>query len=432
MKPILYFLILFIFIFGCAEEPNSSDASNNNSETTTTSSDSTTEEDETTTTTTTSTTTTTLITDTEDADDSDSSTEDEGVTETTTTTTSTTTTTTLAETSVIITQSITTPPIKFAVQTTTEIYFFNGINLNLWKSGTIKKVGSNEFVVNDTIYNLTSEGIETSSTILPKIPTAIKRTDSGVVWCYQYTKQEAYAMGGQPKPYSAFYLDNTIISQWYFNQFECKSIESIGTDVFAVDQNGGYHTITGSYTNVFHADNLIMHSLDTLHKTIGFNSNTENYGFNYAMNSRQWILYNNIYYAENGYTWTETGGLIENGTVLHGWNAYPYPLTTQNPFGEALVLLKVGISNHKLYWIECNSGFLFEYDSNTDALTQKSRLYISNGLRSTGIYFRGVLKPFLMDHILYYSEGGAIHSLDINTGSLNIFYANVGEVVRYD
>jgi len=299
MKPILYILILFISISGCSEEsiinPLDSIASN----------DSTSEPTE-----------IIKITDIDETDDSEEI--DAGDTDdTTTTTTSTTTTTTIQS---IITQDT----IKFAIQTSNNAYFYDGTKLTQWKSGNIKKSGANEFVAGSKIYNLDSKGAETSSSTLLKIPASIKRTDSGAVWCYQYTNQESLAMGGLPKPYSEFYLDNIIISNWHNNQFECKSIKSIGNNVFAVDQNGGYYTISGLYTNVFHVDGLIMHSLDMPNKTIGFNGNTESYGFNYAMNSRQWILYDDIYYAENGYTWTESGGLIENATILHGFNTYPY------------------------------------------------------------------------------------------------------------
>ena len=322
--------------------------------------------------------------------------------------------------------------VKFAVKSGNDLYFSDSEKMYLWKSGNILKSGYREFTVENKVITLDESGNTISTTSIAEIPTKIKTVGSDSYYCVEYSEEEAYAMGGMYEIYSEFYKNNDIISDWYNNEFECKDILSVGAEVFAIDQNGTYHTIVGSYDNVFHADILIMHSLDIPNKTIGFNSNTEDYGFNYAMNSNQWILHDGIYYAENGYTWTKIGGLIEESTVLHGWNTYPYPLDVQNPFGEAPVLLKAGISNNKLYWIECNSGFVFEYDPNTDELTQKSRLYISDGMHATGIYFKDVLKPLLVDNILYYSEGGSINSLDIETGSLNIFYANPGEVVKYD
>lgn len=209
---------------------------------------------------------------------------------------------------------------------------------------------------------------------------------------------------------------------------------SVGNDVFIKDGNGAYHTINGSYSNVFHVydNNLILHSLNTSAKSIGFNSSFENYGFNYAITTRQWILHNNIYYSENGYTWTVGGGLIEESTALWGWNNYPYPLETQNPFGEAPVLLKVGVIADKLYWIEASSGFLFEYDTVNDVLTQKFRLYSGDGMHSTGIANRDTLKPVIVNGGLFYSSGSVVHYLNLETGYLIIFYASPGEVVRYD
>ena len=85
-----------------------------------------------------------------------------------------------------------------------------------------------------------------------------------------------------------------------------------------------------------------------------------------------------------------------------------------------------------MYWLECNSGFIFEYNPATDALNQKWRIYTGNGTHDTGIAKRDSLKPLLSGDKLYFSNDGCIYSLGMITGMINIFYAGNGEVVKYD
>lgn len=316
--------------------------------------------------------------------------------------------------------------VKFAVKISDKLYFTDGEKLKLWKQGDILKAGSRKFTHEADIITLDANGSELSTETLPETPKAIKDN----FFCKEYSQQESLDLGAQYKIHSEIYKNNAVISAWYLNQWECKSIVSADGKYFAVDQNGAYHGLDNTIENINHVNDgyFYMHSLDTSTKRLWFNTSMENYGLNYAFNTDQWIGK----FSERGYTWTVETGLQENETALQAWNESPYPVTPALPFGENPVLLKVGEYDGKLFWIECNSGWLFEYVPETDTLTQTYRLYGGDGTRIIGLLKRDELKPLIVEGILYYSDSGSIYKVSTESGIINIFYAGSGEVVKYE
>ena len=136
-------------------------------------------------------------------------------------------------------------------------------------------------------------------------------------------------------------------------------------------------------------------------KRIWFNTSAESYGLNYIMSAKAWNKFEGRYYSGNGYVWDALGGLLESETELQQFQSSPYPITPDPPFAEAPTLLDVGVSSGKMYWIECNSGWLFEYRSDTDYLQQKYRLYVADGMKATGQALKPTIKPLIVDGILY-------------------------------
>lgn len=324
--------------------------------------------------------------------------------------------------------------IKFAVSSGSNMYFSDGVSMYPWKSGNIKKSGSRLFSVEDKLLTLDSSGTTIDSVDLLKVPVRIKSTSYGNFYCYQYSAVESYAMGGAYKIYSEFYLDGAVLSDWYFNQFECRDITSVGNNIFVKDQNGAIREISGNVSNVTFVkdDEFYIHSLDMINKTIGFNNSTENYSLNHILNAKSWNKFEGRYYSGNGYVWESYYGLLEAATELDKFTTTPYPITPDPPWGESPVLIAVGESDGKMYWIEANSGWLFEYRTDTDYLEQKYRLYNGNGMRNTGIWKKVTLSPIIVDGVLYFSDENVIYKLGLSTGFLNIFYAGPGEVIRYE
>lgn len=325
--------------------------------------------------------------------------------------------------------------ILFAVKIQDKLYFSDHDEMTLWNQGNINKAGPMLFSHESDLIQLDASGDELSrSEILDGPPSAIKQTDNGLFYCREMTAEESLDAGAQAKIHTVIYKDGNVIEpQWYFNQWGCNQIKSVGDDVFLYDHLNGIHVINGIYDNVaLVVDNeFFTHDIDTTFGKIYFNGVLNYFGFNYATTAKQWILYEGLYYSENGYTWSESEDLQENQNSLFGFNSAPYPIDPQPETGQNPVFLKAGVFGGLLWWIECNTGLLFSFDASTDALSQKWKIFNGDGLRSTGILKRAELKPLIADDKLYFSNGG-IFSINLNTGIINAFFGGSGELVRYE
>lgn len=330
------------------------------------------------------------------------------------------------------------PPIiipDFTVRIADSLYFSEPYQMRLWKSGNIEKASPGIYAVENDLITLDTNGNELSiitliTPIIGAFRTKIKSTENGVYYCVEYPPALSSTLGGRSSTYSEFYKDNTIISTWYLNRFSCDKVLSVGPEVFVLDTAGSHHTIDGASTLVNYVlDNVFYrHDLNIGGKYMRFNNFLEFYNLNYALNADQWINFEGLNYSENGYTWSADTRFIENATVMHAWNIKPYPVNPELPNAQAPILLSAGISAGKLYWIECNSGYVFEYDPALDTLTQKWKIYLGDGMRDTGILKRESLHPHIFGGKLYFSNDSAIYSLGLETGFINIFYAGSGVV----
>lgn len=322
------------------------------------------------------------------------------------------------------------PPTKiipnFTVRIGEDLYFSDPDKMILWKSGNIEKAGPGIYAVENDLITLDVSGNKLSTIALITPPTdtyrtKIKDTENGVYYCVEYPPALAFSLGGHYNIYSEIYKDNDVTSHWYLNKFSCADVLSVGSEVFVLDTAGKYHTIDGVSTNINYVlDNVFYR-----------NNLLESYNLNYDLNSGQWINFESLNYSENGYTWSADTGLKENATALHAWTIKPYPVNPELPNAQAPTLLSAGVSSGKLYWIECNSGYVFEYDPVADTLTQKWKIYLGDGMRDTGIVKRETLHPYIYDGKLYFSNDNVIYKLGLDTGFINIFYAGDGIVSEY-
>lgn len=322
----------------------------------------------------------------------------------------------------------------FTVNIGDALYFSDSINMQLWKSGNIERAGLGIYAVGNDLITLDASGGELSIMALATPPdgatrTKIKSTGNGVYYCIEYPPALAFSLGGMSSTYSGIYKDNTVISPWYLNKFACDAVLSVGTEIFVLDTANHYHHINGaSAVNYVLDGSFYRHDLNIGGKYFYINNGLEHYNLNYALGTSQWINYNGVNYSENGYTWDSGMGWIENITALHSFNIAPYPVEPLLPNAEAPTLLSAGISGGKLYWIECNSGYVFEYDPALDTLTQKWKIYLGDGMRDTGNAKRGTLNPYIYGGKLYFSNDSAIYKLELATGFINIFYGGDGVV----
>lgn len=323
----------------------------------------------------------------------------------------------------------------FLVKTIDSLYFADHEKMELWKTGKIDKAGPRVFSIDNELIELDASGDVIDTTTLDHTPTRIKSTPTGNYYCVEIPPDEAYALGALYRTYTETFKNGVQIGpEWYLNEFECKDIVSAGENVFLIDEFGSYHVIDGIAENVAHVhDNqFYIHDIDYIDNTIGFNDSIYSFGANFVTMSRQWINFDGLNYSEHGDTWNTADGLSESVTAMSDFNISPFPVVPELPNGEAPTLLAVGSAGTLLYWIECNSGFLFEYDSISNELTQKWALYNSNNTREVGVIKRDTLKPLIVGEKLYFSNQSAIYSIDLGDGIINIFYGGNGEVLAYD
>ena len=325
--------------------------------------------------------------------------------------------------------------ILFTVKIDDKLYFSDHDEMFLWNEGQINKAGARTFSIENELIELDASGDMVSTITLDYTPTRIKSTQSGDYYCVEIPPEEAYALGALYRTYTKTFRDGIQIGQaWYFNEFECHDIVSADGNVFLIDEFGAYHVIDGIAENVAHVhDNLFyIHDINYIDDTIEFNDSIYGFGANFVTMSRQWINFDGLNYSEHGDTWSDIDGLSESVTAMSDFNISPFPVVPELPNGEAPTLLAVGNAGPLLYWIECNSGFLFEYDSAGDILTQKWKLYFSNNTRAVGVIKRETLKPLIVDDKLYFSNQSAIYSVNLEDGVINIFYGGNGEVLSYE
>lgn len=324
--------------------------------------------------------------------------------------------------------------IKLAANLGGNLYFLESKNLEYVDSGAILKAGSALYSVDDNLVQYDASGDPEGVTALAMTPTQIKSTSAGVFACDEYTEQEAYDLGGLYRKYSEIYQDDVIISAWYNNQYECRDIVAAHDSVFVINHHGGYETISGPIVDPIHVedDQFIIYGRDSFAQTVVINGVIESYDTNNILSAKQWIRYGSLHYSENGYTWSVATGLTELATALSDFQEYPYPVPLGDmPYGQSPVLLKVGIYGNKLYYMECNTGWLFIYDPAADTLERPYRPYVGSGYRSFGITKRDELNPTLTDNLFYYRDSGVIKEMDLDTGFVDIFYNGDGETMEF-
>lgn len=323
--------------------------------------------------------------------------------------------------------------IKFAVITPEKLYFSNSSAMVEINSGSVKFAASRTFSVNSELIKFDASGDPEAITALEAEPETIKTVAGNNYYCKQYPPELAYSLGALYRIYSEIFGNDSVISDWYLNDWSCKKVVSAGSNVYMTDTNGGYHAVTGVYSDITHIqdDAFIIHSRDDVNKHIMFNDILEDYITNNILAAKQWQKSGDTYYSENGYTWSDADGLQENATALQDFQSYPYPVTPALPYGEQPVLLKAGEYLEGLYWVECNSGWLFRYDPTGDTLTQSYRIYAGDGLRTTGINKRETLSPLISENELYFTNDSTLYRLGLETGFINVFYGEQAEAVRF-
>lgn len=334
---------------------------------------------------------------------------------------------------------VTQEKIKFCIMVGDTLKFWDGTELKDWKSGVIRKAGNKLFTVGDILYELGEYGETLSTTQLPAVAQqCIKVGDD--IWTFEnIDPMDAYNLGALYKDYTRTYKNYDEQGEvWYMNKYKSKYIYKDNSDnIFVKDEFGPTISVNNNLEDVriIIPDGFTIYEFDNLQVNFEYNNNTytETFYTNYMYSAKYWLKSGNIWYSQNGYEWTEGGGLIENANCLWEWNSYPYPV--QDIYGEAPFIISAGTrvenSETVFYYIECNTGWLMKYIPSINQLTQKIKLYYSNGTRQSGILFSKNLKQKLINNALFFCDQGNIYRYDFNTNLVSIFYAGDGKILEF-
>jgi hypothetical protein len=324
-------------------------------------------------------------------------------------------------------------PAKMVIHQNGTVYFYDGSQLTEWRTGQAYYVEPGKIAVDDILYTLDSTGNEISSIQLPAIPSSVKYSGSDFYLTETIPADYAYANGGLYKEYTQIYKNYDTIGHWSQNQWTVSElIKTESGDIIAKKPMGAFIHI-GSilpYEKINSAteNGPVIYNHDPVNRTaiIKLSSpNSVSWSTNNFNNSKYWLKSGEIWQSQNGYEFSESGGLTENVTALHDFNAYPYPIELPWPETPRLISAGVRLENSEdvTYWIECNTGWLMRYVSSIDNLQQRFQLYPGDGYAATGNLNRELLKPIIVENIIYFYYNGSIWSSDLNTGMTAVFYA---------
>ncbi len=313
---------------------------------------------------------------------------------------------------------------------------FDGIGWYDLLSGNIVEAKNNYFISDQSgfpvLYGLDSMGAivsEQSLTMIPKA--ALKASNGDVHLCEYIDPTTAGQLGAMPRDYSRIWINGVESGNWFNNQYICDEfLQTSSGDILIKDTLGRYYGVPA--VGFAKHGGLLIYNEDVFARTSQFKTNfsyNEAWGFNYATstNSRNWQFADGNWYNANGYIWDELLGLREQATIMQAWNA---------PNPEAPVLISVGTELYfgetVLYWLECNTGWVYRYVPSVDRQDQVVRLYVGDGIRQSGLAISRVINPFLLDGQIYFTNAGSLNKADINTGVVSVFVGANVEVMGWE
>lgn len=317
----------------------------------------------------------------------------------------------------------------FVLQIDNTVYLDDTVTRHFLMQGTIDKAAPGLWLIDDKLLSLdaTPDAITLNHT-----PTQAHATPDALYTCIEIDPTTAQAAGGQAEYYTEFYIDQVSTGHWVTNQHRCVDIVSAGGYVFAISETGALIQIDGPATDPLYIldGEFVTHNLDSVNNRIDFNDTTESYAMNYLTAANQWQRHGDSYYSETGYIWSPVSGLQESATALQDFNTDPRPI--ELPFPHTPTLISAGTRSGLIYWIEGNTGWLIEYDPAQDVITTPHRLYSGDGTRATGTQHRDTLSPVVIAQYIYFSLGGILKRLDLDTGFFDEVYSGEATIFLID
>jgi len=298
-------------------------------------------------------------------------------------------------------------------------YYYHG------DKGHITYIGNGNIVVDDLLYELDQYGEILTSYRIPCIPDAV--TISGQdVWSFEVIPPESAGdMGALYRTYTRVWKNNNEHGDWYLNEWEVTgAVTTESGEVVASSTVGALYPQTTSVAVAYAGqDGLLIHSNNIVATSSIIRTDQDyqvNFTTNYFLSANQWQKSGGIWYSWNGYTWSETYGLTEQANVLTA-----FIVSGANPPYVIAAGERLEHNETVLYWIECNTGWLYRFTPSLDRLEQIMRLYNGSGDRIDGTNAAKVINPVMTDTALYFEYETVIYKYEFTSGLINSFAAGV-------
>jgi hypothetical protein len=84
-----------------------------------------------------------------------------------------------------------------------------------------------------------------------------------------------------------------------------------------------------------------------------------------------------------------------------------------------------------LYFIQCATGHVIRYVPSVNQYTEFVRLYTGDGQTETGLFYKALLKPVIIDDGLFFIFDATTFRYDFTTGLASPFATGISEVMEY-
>ena len=337
-------------------------------------------------------------------------------------------------------------PVVASLITAEGIKFYDGESIWLWRAGAGERAESRVYANGNTLYALDAEGSTVKSRTIITEPDRIRidlssgssstlkaaaKSDpielaDADIWIVEtLSADEAMALGALPKPYTRIWSNSDEYGDWMSRQYETDELTIHKGNIFARTTPGGaWVHINGSMSRIHTVigDGFVIYDFDPDIRTAVIDGVDVSWSYNFMNGAKQWLRSGSKWYSHNGYTW-DGSTLAEHGSAMWDWRSY----------GNVVITAGTHYENGEdvLYFIQCATGHVIRYVPSVNQYTEFVRLYTGDGQTETGLFYKALLKPVIIDDGLFFIFDSTTFRYDFTTGLTSPFATGISEVMEY-
>lgn len=321
--------------------------------------------------------------------------------------------------------------VKVVLFTNSALKFYDENIIWTWKSTYSARAESGVYSSENVLYYLNEYGQTIDADNLVVEPDFIRIIDGDIYIIENIPPEDAFAQGALYKNYTKIYLNNVEYGNWLTRDYKIIKTVVSNDELYGQIETGAWYHLNGLLTDINIAqEDLAIYDYDTDTKTAKINNIPVSWITNFMNSAKYWLKSDEIWYSQNGYTF-DGATLTEDGSILTDWRIAPF-LTG---YTDAPWMISAGRrwenGEYVLYWIECNSGWVIRFVPSSNQQTLFIRIYTGDGERTTGVYYKDLLKPIIIENHLYFIYDAQTYRYNFTTGLTGHFASGVSEVWEF-